>query len=113
MSSLSGQFENGGATARQRRLPLQAVFNVGLFVVFAGLWASFSLAIVLGAHQLDEIWKEFRDLHVTGQALLALLFLPLIAGLWIWETPWPATVRLALVAGLAWWNIVVFWPFHK
>jgi hypothetical protein len=29
-------------------------------------------------------------------------------GLWIWQTPWPMWLRLVLVAGLAWWNVYMF-----
>ena len=38
------------------------------------------------------------------------LLLPVVAGLWVWETSWPFLVRLVLVGGLAFWNIVMFLP---
>ena len=38
------------------------------------------------------------------------LFLPVMAGLWIWETGWPTLVRLLLVVGIAGWNLLVFLP---
>jgi hypothetical protein len=38
------------------------------------------------------------------------LFLPVMAGLWIWETTWPVLLRLLLVGGLAAWNLLVFLP---
>ena len=84
-----------------------------MFIVFAALWLAFSLAVVVDSERIEETWKAFRDLPIVGQALLATLFLPVVAGFWIWETSWPFVLRLALVASLAWWNILVFWPFRK
>jgi hypothetical protein len=31
-------------------------------------------------------------------------------GLWVWETSWPMLLRLALVAGLAGWTLLIFLP---
>jgi hypothetical protein len=39
-----------------------------------------------------------------------LLFLPVVAGLWIWETTWPLIVRVVLIVGIAGWNLLVFLP---
>jgi hypothetical protein len=44
------------------------------------------------------------------QAVVWLLFLPVAAGLWIWETTWPMLLRLLLIAGIAGWNLLVFLP---
>ena len=37
-------------------------------------------------------------------------FLPVAAGLWIWETTWPMLLRLLLIAGIAGRNLLVFLP---
>jgi hypothetical protein len=47
---------------------------------------------------------------VIIQVLVWLLFLPVMAGLWIWETTWPFLLRIVLVAGVAGWNLLVFLP---
>jgi hypothetical protein len=39
-----------------------------------------------------------------------LLFLPVVIGLWIWESTWPLVVRLVLVVSVAGWNLLVFLP---
>ena len=39
-----------------------------------------------------------------------LLFLPVVGGLWVWETTWPLFLRLVIVLGLGAWNILVFLP---
>jgi hypothetical protein len=38
------------------------------------------------------------------------LFLPVMVGLWIWESTWPLLVRLVLVVGIAGWNLLILVP---
>ena len=56
-----------------------------------------------------------RFIHAPKVPLLLqvgvwVLFLPVVAGLWVWESTWPLLVRLVLVAGLAGWNLLVLIP---
>jgi len=37
-----------------------------------------------------------------------LLFLPVMIGLWIWETSWALILRVALIVSLAGWTLLVF-----
>ena len=60
---------------------------------------------------LKNTWQRIRSLHLLVQLILWLLFLPVMLGLWIWQTSWPVWLRLLLVAGLAWWNVYVFFPW--
>jgi len=59
---------------------------------------------------LENAWQSIRRLPLYVQLALWLLFLPLMLGLWIWQTGWPQWLRLFLVASLAWWNVMVFFP---
>ncbi len=81
-----------------------------LFVLFALLWAGFLAAVVMSQGTLDGTWETIRGLPIVLQAIVWLLFLPVVAGLWIWETSWPFVVRVLLVVGLAGWNLLVFLP---
>jgi hypothetical protein len=38
------------------------------------------------------------------------LFLPVMAGLWVWETTWPLVLRVMIIVGLAGWNLLVLLP---
>ena len=38
------------------------------------------------------------------------LFLPVMAGLWVWETTWPLAVRVLVIVSVAGWNLLVFLP---
>jgi hypothetical protein len=81
-----------------------------LFVGFAMLWAGFFAALVLDPATLDRAWQAVAGLPLAVQAIVWLLFLPLTAGLWVWQTDWPLVVRLVLIAGIAGWNLLTFLP---
>ncbi len=81
-----------------------------LFVVFLALWIAFGAGLVLSQGSLDAAWEWIRGLPLIVQAVAWLLFLPVVAALWIWETSWPLVLRLVLVVGLAGWSLVMFLP---
>lgn len=81
-----------------------------LFLVFAAIWVAFGAGLVLSQGSIDQAWETIRGLPLILQLLAWLLFLPVMAGLWIWETTWPLVVRLVLVLSLAGWNLLVFLP---
>ena len=84
-----------------------------LFGLFALLWAVFGAAIVMSPGSLDQAWQTIRDWPLVLQGLAWLLFLPLMIGLWVWETDWPLVLRLVIVAGIAAWNLLVFRPSRR
>jgi ABC-type amino acid transport system permease subunit len=86
------------------------IFNILVFTLFTILWLAFIAALLFRREVLSNIWQSIRSLPLLVQLLLWLLFLPVMLGLWIWQTSWPAWLRVVLVAGLAWWNVYVFFP---
>ena len=81
-----------------------------LFGVFAALWIVFGVGLIWSQGSLDQAWHAIRDLPLTLQIAVWLLFLPVMVGLWVWETSWPLVVRLLLVFGIAGWNLLVLLP---
>lgn len=81
-----------------------------LFGIFALLWLAFGAALILSQGSLDQAWQTIRSLPLIVQIGVWLLLLPVMAGLWVWETTWPLIVRLVLVIGIAGWNLLVFLP---
>lgn len=81
-----------------------------LFGVFAVLWVAFGAALIWSHGSLDQAWETVRGLPLIVQIGAWLLFLPVMAGLWIWETTWPLIVRVVLIVGIAGWNLLVFLP---
>ena len=84
--------------------------NLFAFVILTALWLGFGAALLLNPGLLDRVWRMFRGWNVLVQLLVALLVLPVVLGLWVWQTRWPAWLRLVLVAGLAWTTIYTFFP---
>lgn len=62
------------------------------FVLFALLWGAFGYALIARQASLDETWQTIRSLPFVVQAVIWLLFLPVMAGLWVWEATWPVVV---------------------
>ncbi len=81
-----------------------------LFVIFVVLWIAFGAGIVWSQGGLDEVWQTVNELPLVVRLGAWVLFLPVMAGLWIWETTWPLVVRLVLIGGVAGWNLLVFLP---
>jgi hypothetical protein len=84
--------------------------NGVLFGVFALIWVAFGAGLIWSQGSIDQAWQTIRGLPLIVQAVVWLLFLPVMIGLWIWETTWPLVVRLILVIGIAGWNLLVFLP---
>ena len=87
-----------------------AVFNVLVLLLFGVLWMAFAAALVFSPATLEEIWHRLTRLPLLVQALVWLLFLPIIVGLWIWQRAWAMPVRLALLIAIAGWNLFLFFP---
>jgi hypothetical protein len=81
-----------------------------LFLVFAAIWVAFGAAVIWSQGSLDQAWATIRAWPLIAQLAAWLLFLPVMFGLWAWETSWPLIVRLVLVLGVAGWNLLVFLP---
>ena len=81
-----------------------------LFVVFAVAWVAIVAGLIFSQGSIDQAWHSIGDLPVIVQIVVWVLFLPVMAGLWVWETTWPLIVRLVLVAGIGGWNLLAFLP---
>ncbi len=90
-------------------LPFLASSGI-LLLVFGGLWAAVAVALVREPARIDAAWQRIRALPLVVRAIVWLLFLPVMAGIWIWRTGWPRVARLVLVGGIAGWNLLIFLP---
>jgi hypothetical protein len=81
-----------------------------LFAIFAVIWIAVAVGLVWSARTVDEAWRTIAALPLVVQAFAWVLFLPVMAGLWIWETSWPLLVRLILLIGIGGWNLLLFLP---
>jgi ABC-type amino acid transport system permease subunit len=84
--------------------------NGVLFAIFAVIWLAFAAGLIFSQGSVDQAWQTIRGLPLIVQIVVWVLFLPVMIGLWVWETTWPLIVRLVLVVGVAGWNLLVFLP---
>jgi ABC-type amino acid transport system permease subunit len=81
-----------------------------LFAIFAVIWVAFAVGLMWSQGSIDQAWQTVRALPLLVQLVVWVLFLPVMIGLWIWETSWPLILRLVLVVGVAGWNLLMFLP---
>lgn len=81
-----------------------------LFAIFAIIWVAFAAGLIFSQGSVDQAWQAIRDLPLIVEIVVWVLFLPVMIGLWVWETTWPLVVRLVLVVGIAGWNLFMFLP---
>jgi hypothetical protein len=86
------------------------IISIGSFVILSILWLGFGAALVFNQAIPDSIWQVFRGFPLVAQLAIGLLLLPVVIGLWIWETPWPLWLRLILVIGLGIGTVYTFFP---
>jgi hypothetical protein len=89
---------------------LTAVFDVVVWLLFTVLWIAFMAAVAFDPATLEDVWRAARRPAILVQAVIWLLFLPVMAGLWIWQRPWPPPVRLTLLVAIAATNVFLFLP---
>jgi hypothetical protein len=80
------------------------------FTILTLLWLGFGAALLFDRELLPNAWRMFRSQNILLQLFIVLLVLPVVLGLWIWQTRWPVWVRLVLVVGLAWMTEYTFFP---
>jgi len=89
------------------------VLSTYAIVIFAVLWVGFAIALVVNVEWLDSLWNWVRGLPPVAEVVVWVLFLPIVAGLWIWESSWPTLVRLLAFAGIIVWTLVAVSSFVR
>ena len=82
-------------------------------VVFAILWVGFAIALIVNREWLDLLWNWVQALPTVVEIIVWILFLPIMVGLWIWESSWSDPVRLLAFAGIVAWTIVAVSGFLR
>jgi hypothetical protein len=86
------------------------LISLAAFGIFVFMWGAFAVGIVASQGSLDATWEWIRGLPLLIQAVVWLLFLPVVVGLWVWESAWPLVARVVIVGGLAVATLYVFVP---
>ena len=75
-------------------------------LVFLVLWIGLFIALLVNREWLDDLWNWARTLPAFPKAIVWVLFLPIMAGLAIWESSWTLTGRLLGYAGIVAWTLL-------
>ena len=89
------------------------VLGTYAIVIFAMLWVAFAIALVVNREWLDLLWNWVRALPSVAEIIIWLLFLPIMVGLWIWESSWPALIHLLAFAGIVVWTLLAVSSFLR
>jgi hypothetical protein len=82
-------------------------------MIFAILWVGFAIALVVNHEWLDILWNWVRALPSVAEIIVWVVFLPIMVGLWIWESSWTAIVRLLAFAGIGVWTLLAVSSFFR
>jgi hypothetical protein len=77
IEALASGFGNGVAWLAEHGIP---------FAFFLVLWVAFGAALVWSHGSLHDAWQWVRGLPLIVQGIVWLLCMPVMAGLWVWET---------------------------
>ena len=75
-------------------------------LIFVVLWGGFAIALVVNREWLDVLWNWLQALLSVSRIIVWVLFLPIMLGLWIWESTWPVLGRLVGFIGIVVWTLV-------
>jgi hypothetical protein len=89
------------------------VLSTYAIVTFAILWFGFAIALVVDREWLDLLWNSVRALPSVAEIIVWVAFLPIMVGLWIWESSWTAIARLLALAGIGVWTLLAVSSFLR
>ena len=75
-------------------------------VVFVILWVGFITALLVDRAWLDALWGWAGALPLVPRIIVWVLFLPILVGLWIWESDWSTFARWVGFAGIVGWTLL-------
>jgi len=89
------------------------VLSTYAIVIFTMLWVGFAIALVVNREWLNLLWNWVQALPSVSEIIVWVLFLPIMVGLWIWESSWPDLVRLLAFAGIVGWTLLAVSSFMR
>ena len=89
------------------------VMSTYAILVFAMLWVGFAIALVMDREWLDLLWSWVQTLPAVIEIVIWILFLPIMVGLWIWESSWSDLVRLLVFTGIVGWTLLAVSSFAR
>lgn len=89
---------------------IMSSYAIGMFVI---LWVGLVVALLANQGWLDMLWNWVQTLPLILKIVVWLVLLPIMTGLWIWQSSWPVFVRLLAGAGMVGWTWLAISSFVK
>ncbi len=81
--------------------------------IFVLLWVGFAIATAVNREWLDLLWNSVQALPIVTEIIIWVLILPIMVGLWILDSSWPALVSFLAVAGIVIWTLLALISFVR
>jgi hypothetical protein len=75
-------------------------------LTFVVLWVGFAVALIVNREWPSQFWIWVGALPMVPRIIVWILILPIMVGLWIWESSWPTVGRLVGLAGIVGWTLL-------
>jgi hypothetical protein len=82
------------------------VLTIYANLIFVVLWVGFAAALIVDRTWLDMIWYSVQSQPIGPRIVIWVLLLPIMVGLWIWESSWPTLGRWLGFFGIFAWTLV-------
>jgi hypothetical protein len=89
------------------------VMTIFANVIFVMLWVGFILAVAVNREWLNVLWGWVQELPLVPKIIVWVVFLPIMVGLWIWESSWPTLGRVMGFAGIVGWTLLAVYSLIK
>ena len=89
------------------------VLSIYALVVFVMLWVGFAIALAANREWLDLLWNWVQALPWVVRVIVWVVFLPIMVGLWAWESSWPTLVNLLVSGGIVGWTLLAIYSVIK
>ena len=95
------------------KVTVPRILSTHAIVIFLVLWVGFAIALIVNREWLDLIWNWVRALPFVVEIIVWVLFLPIMAGLGVWESSWPTLVSLLAFVGIVVWTLLAVSSFVR
>ena len=95
------------------KVTFSRILSTYAIVIFAILWIGFVIALIANPEWLNLIWNWVQALPIVAEVIIWVLFLPIMVGLWIWESSWSTFITILAFAGIIVWTILATSSFLR
>jgi hypothetical protein len=109
MANVGAMDDSSAAEAKEEERRISGLDIAWVLIMITG-WVIVAAMLVTSPSTADRFWEWSTDLALWQRVIEWIVLLPWMVGLWIWESDWGTSLRVAgvSVVAIAW--IVASWP---